>query len=90
MVDLNTYAWIVRGKQRIATVKAITHQMTPSQIHKKSKQYDEKISLNNTSDVLRSFVRQELAICLNPEAKTGRLYKLTEMGEGIKEELMKG
>lgn len=90
MVDLDLYAWVVRGKQRTATLKAITHQMTPSQICKKSKQYNERISLNNTSDVLRKFVRQGLTICLNPQTKTGRLYKLTELGEGIREELMKG
>ena len=67
----------------------MTHQMTPSQIHKRSKQYNEKISLNNTSDTLRRFVRQELAECLNPEAKTGRLYKLTQLGNEIQEELLK-
>ena len=89
MVNLELYAWTVRGKQRTATLKTITHQMTPSQICKKSKQYDEKISLNNTSDTLRSLTRQGLATCLNPEAKTGRLYKLTEMGQGIREELIK-
>jgi len=89
MVNLELYAWVVRGKQRIATLKAMTHTMSPSQIHKKCKQYDEKVSLNNTSDILRSFIRQELATCLNPQARTGRLYKLTQEGEDIRGELMK-
>jgi len=90
MVNLELYSWVVSGKQRTATIKAMTHPMTPSQVHKKCKQYNEKISLNNTSDTLRRLVRQGLATCLNPEAKTGRLYKLTEIGEEIREELMKG
>ena len=90
MVNLELYAWTVRGTQRTATIKAITHQMTPSQIHKNSKQYNNKISLNNTSDVLRSFLKKEIATCLNPQAKTGRIYQLTKEGEEIREELMKG
>ncbi len=89
MVNLRLYAWTVRGSQRVAIMKALSHSMAPSQIHKKSKQFNEKMSLNNTSDVLRSFVRQGLAICLNREAKTGRIYELTEDGEEIRKELVK-
>ncbi len=89
MVNLELYAWVVKGRQRTATLKAMTHPMTPSQIHKKCKEYNEKVSLNNTSDVLRSFVRQGLATCLNPQEKTGRLYKLAEAGEELREELTK-
>lgn len=89
MVNVNLYAWVVRGRQRIAILKAFSKPMPPSHIHKKSKAYNEKISLNNTSDVLRCFSREGIAVCINKEAKTGRMYKLTDAGEEIRTELMK-
>lgn len=89
MVNFRLYAWVVRGKQRLAVLKALSHPMTPSQVHKKSKQFNEKISLNNASDALRSLVKQNLAICLNSDARIGRVYQLTEAGEEIRKELMK-
>lgn len=90
MVNLDLYAWTTRGKQRTAIAKALTHPMTPAQTQRLAKQFHEKISLNNTSDVLRSFVKKGLAECLNPQEKTGRLYQLTHEGEEIRQELMKG
>jgi len=89
MVNLQLYAWVIRGRQRTAILKAITKPQTPTETCKKSKQYNEKVSLNNTSDILREFVKQGLTVCLNVDAKVGRLYKLTEEGEAIRQELMK-
>lgn len=73
----------------MATMKALSHPMTPTQIHQQAKKYNQKMSLNNTSDVLRNFVRKGLAECLNPTAKTGRLYQLTKEGEEIREGFIK-
>ncbi len=89
MVDLKLYSWVVRGRQRIAILKVMSKPQTPTETCKKSKMYNEKISLNNTSDILRSFIRQGLAVCLNKEDKVGRLYKLTELGEEIRLVLLK-
>jgi predicted transcriptional regulator len=90
MVNLELYAWVVAGnKQRVNIIKALSKPMTPSETRKKSTTYNPRISLNNASDALRSFVKQGLAICLNPKAKRGRLYKLTEEGKEIREELMR-
>lgn len=89
MVNLDLYTWVVPGIQRRAVIKALSHKLTPTQICKKSKFYNKKISLNNTSDILRLFAKKGIAVCLNPEAKIGRLYKLTEEGEEIREELLK-
>ena len=84
---IKLFSWVVRGKQRAAVLKALSHEMTPSQIHKKTKHYNEKVSLNNCSDVLRRFVKMEIAICRNEDAKTGRIYALTEAGESIRNKL---
>ncbi len=89
MVNLQLYTWVVPGRQRKAVLKALSHKMTPTEICKKSKHYNEKISLNNTSDILRLFAKKRIAVCLNPEAKIGRLYELTEDGVEIREELLK-
>ncbi len=89
MVNLKLYAWVVRGKQRAAILKIMSKPQTPTETCKKSKMYNEKISLNNSSDILRSFVRMGLAECLNKEDKVGRLYKLTEIGEEIRLELLR-
>ena len=90
MVNLSLYAWTTRGKQRIAIAKALSHEMSPMQIYKKAKEYNEKLSANNTCDILRAFTEKGLVICLNPLEKTGRLYQLTKEGEEIRMELMKG
>ena len=89
MVNLDLYSWVVRGTQRTAVIKALTHPMTPTQTYKKAKGYHEKITLNSTSSVLRAFVRMGLAVCVNVEKKTGRFYELTARGKEIQEELLK-
>jgi len=86
-INLHLYAWVVRGKQRTAILKAISRPKTPTQIRKNSLQFNGKISLNNTSDILRQFARKGIAVCLNAEAKVGRLYKLTDEGEKIRDVL---
>jgi len=89
MVNLRKYAWVVRGRQRTAILKSMHKPMTVTKICKDSKQYNDKISLNNCSDIVRSFAKTGLAICLNGDDRTGRLYKLTEAGEEIRSELLK-
>jgi hypothetical protein len=89
MVDWKLCAW-VSGKQRSAVIKAMTKPLTPSQVCKRAKQYNEKISLNNTSDILRSFKAKGLAVCLNEDVKIGRFYQLTAVGKEILDVLMKG
>jgi len=80
-VDLRSYSWIVRGKQREAIIKVMDRAKMPSRICREAKEFNEKISLNSTSDTLRSFVKKGIAVCLNPNEKTGRLYELTKRGK---------
>lgn len=89
MVNLNLYSWATNGRQKRAILKAMSDTLTPTQICKISKEYNRKISLNNASDIVRSFAKKGLAICLNKEQRTGRLYKLTNEGEEIRTEFMK-
>ena len=89
MVNLDLYSWVVRGTQRTAVMKALSHPMTPTQTYKKAKEYHDRISLNSTSSVLRAFVKIGLAVCVNVEKKTGRFYELTEDGRSIQSEIRK-
>ena len=89
MVNLDLYAWVVRGSQRIAVIKALIHPTTPTLAFKKAKEYHNKISLNNTSSVLRTLAKMGLVICINDDAKTGRIYELTEEGKEIQDELIR-
>ena len=73
----------------MAILKAFSKELTSSQLHKRSKHYNERISMNNASDVVRSFARMGIAVCLTPKNKTGRVYKLTTDGEEIRNELLK-
>jgi len=73
----------------MAVIKALTHPTNPTLIYKKAKEYHNKISLNNTSSVLRTLAKMGLVICINDDAKTGRIYELTETGKEIQNELLK-
>lgn len=88
-MKLELYSWVVRGSQRIITLKVMEGKQKPSDICRLAKKLNNKITLNTTSDTLRDFVMMRIAKCLNEEAKTGRLYVLTERGKLVKEELVK-
>lgn len=76
------YAWVVRGKQRRAVMKALIREKIPTQVKEAT-----NLALNNVSDVLRAFEKRKLVECLNPEAKTGRIYKLTSKGLRVRERI---
>lgn len=76
------YSWIIKGKQRKKIIKSMNKPKIPTQIKEET-----KLSLNNVSDVLREFRKKKIVKCLNPEEKTGRLYKLTPKGMRIREML---
>ena len=87
--NLRSYSWLVRGKQREAVIRVMDRPKMPSRICKEAKEFNEKISLNSTSDVLGSFVEKGIAVCLNPNEKVGRLYELTKRGKILREEILK-
>ena len=85
---LKEYAWVLRGLQRKAVIQVMDKPKIPSQIHREAKKINLKLSLNNTSDALRSFVGKGIAKCLNPSEKVGRVYELTLKGKVIREQLL--
>ena len=86
--NLGLYSWILRGKQKEAIIKVMDRPKMPSRICREAKEFNEKISLNSTSDILRNFVKKGIAICLNPNEKVGRLYELTAKGKILRERIL--
>lgn len=84
-INLGDWSWIVRGKQRRAVIKCMDEVRIPTQISKEC-----GLSLNHTSRVLREFEKRGLAKCLTPKEKVGRLYKLLERGDKVRQKLIKG
>jgi len=82
MKNYELYSWVLAGTQRVAVIKVMDKPKIPRDLSKES-----KISSNDTSRVLRSFVKKGIAVCLNEESKKGRLYQLTKSGKAIREEM---
>ncbi len=84
-LDIDDYAWVLRGKQKRKIITTLDEEpKMPREIKEEA-----DLSLNNASDVLRLFAKRKLAKCLNPQARTGRLYVLTEKGKIIKDKINK-
>ncbi len=78
--NIKNYAWILRGKQRKKIINVMNKPKIPTQIKEET-----KLSLNNVSDVLREFRKKQIAKCINPKEKSGRLYELTIKGKRVRE-----
>ena len=76
------YSWILKGKQRKKILKVMDKPLIPTQIKEKT-----DLSLNNVSDILREFRKRNLAECINPKEKTGRIYELTDKGKKLRKQL---
>ena len=83
-LSIKEYSWVVRGKQRRDIIQHMKDADTPTLIASKS-----SYSLNNTSRVLNEFIKKDIAKCLNPKQKTGRLYVLTAKGKRIQNKMIK-
>ena len=71
--------YVNRSKYRLKVMKSLNGEVKiPSEIAN-----DTEIFQNHISATLRQLKEHELIECINPEARKGRLYRLTEKGEGI-------
>ena len=66
--------YVKRSKNRLKVMKSLDGDVKiPSEIAK-----DAQIHNNHISNILRQLRQRELVECINPEAKKGRLYRLTD------------
>lgn len=79
--------WINRGRQRYAIFKIISHKnnLTTSQIHKKAKESNIKISLSYVSNILKEIKKEGLIAFVNKKKNKRGFYKLTKLGEQVRD-----
>ena len=82
LLILKSYVEI--SSYRLKALKAIGYDLKrPTEIAKET-----NIIPNHISKVLRELKEHNLAVCINPEMRKGRLYKLTPLGKTLLEELL--
>ena len=76
---LTEISYVQISSYRLKVIKALEDDVKiPSQIAK-----DSEIRQNHISKVLSELKAHELVECINPEVRKGRLYRLTDKGEVI-------
>ena len=81
-IDAFTYVKRSKNRQKVITLIGLSRNKTPSEI---TEEMDARFSL--TSRVLSDLRKKNIVKCLDPEAKTGRVYYLTELGLEIYKDL---
>ncbi len=80
---LKKFAYVNISSYRVKTMKALKDDVkTPTNIAKEA-----GILPNHISKVLRELKETGIAECINEEARKGRLYRLTDIGEEIVDKL---
>lgn len=74
-IEAFTYVKCSKNRQEVIKIIATSRNKTPSEIRE---EMDSRFSL--TSRVLSDLREKNIVECLDPEAKTGRVYYLTELG----------
>lgn len=68
-----------RSQYKLKVMKSLDGEVKiPSEIAN-----DTEIFQNHISNTLRQLKEHKLIECINPEVKTGRLYRLTDYGEEL-------
>ena len=80
---LKEYAYVVSSTYRCKAILGLNNNyLTHTYLAKIS-----GIRTNHISKVLRELKAHGLAVCINEDARKGRLYHLTELGMAIMEDL---
>ena len=82
MTDIELLSWVKRSEQRQNILRFLDKPRTPTEI---SGEVDAHIA--QVSHSLSEMCEKDLVEVLNPDAKTGRLYQLTDKGEEILENI---
>ena len=77
------YAYVLSSKYRQKALKCLgSNAKVPTQIARES-----GIRTNHISKTLKELNEHELIECINPEARKGRLYRITDKGKEISKNL---
>lgn len=78
VLKLAAYVVMSSYRTKALTVLAVNEVMIPKYIAKEC-----NIRSNHISLTLRELKEHGLCVCVNPEARKGRLYKITGLGEKV-------
>ena len=82
-MDEETFEFVKRSTYRQRVLKSLEgNVLMPKEISERS-----NIKTNHVSKVLSELKSKDLIEIINPEARKGKLYRLTSIGEGIVEHL---
>lgn len=78
------YGYIISSKYRVAIILSLhKHPKTPTQIAKENNK-----TLGHISRALQELLKYKIVYCINPEFNKGKVYKLTEVGENIANQII--
>ena len=84
---LNQVGYVKRGKNRKITFLALDKPMMPSEIMKKIYGKTSNTYFNLVSRALGELTEKKLIEVVNPNEKTGRIYRKTKLGMEVEKEL---
>ncbi len=87
MAVLNLVGYVKRGKNRKVTFLALDKPMIPSEITKKIYGKTSNTYFNLVSRALSELKEKKLIEIVNPNEKTGRIYRKTKLGKEVEKEL---
>ena len=82
-------SFVKRGKNRKLIFESLSKPMMPSELVKKIYSSNSNTHFNLVSRALAELKEKGLVKILNPEDKTGRFYKKTQLGEEVGLEMEK-
>ena len=81
--ELDKYGFVTSSSRRRAVVDGLRNDPgTPKEIADRT-----GISLSHVSNILSELADEEIVLCVNPDRKRGRVYRLTETGNRVAKKL---
>ena len=84
-MDWDLYAWLKRGNRRKEVLKLLVNAQSPMTTNEIKAKL--KVALSQASFTVKELSGKKLVECLNPKDKIGRLYKITNEGKVILNEI---
>ena len=86
MADVRLISFVARGKRRIETLELLFKhlQLSQAEIMRALKQYK-----SHNSITIKELTNKGLIMCINPEDRSFKFYKITALGKRILEEVQR-
>ena len=78
--------WVKRSQRRTSILGVMTKPKITSEIREQA--LKGTVSLANTTEVVKEFIKEGVVVCFNEEQKVGRIYGLTRKGKQIQGKLL--